>query len=262
MAQRIGNHEVTIDGHVALTGLAVCLFTLLIRVMDEFKDYHDDLTNFPTRPLPSRRVRFFDLQVLGWCCVGMSLLISSWSVPSLLACLAVLGYSFLMLKWFFNEQAVRKSLPLAFLTHHPIVIFHAAYLLVVSYVSEYNTDIFLLASLLPLSFVGTNWEISRKIRQPSDETVYTTYSKIWGPRLAVIITIILQLIVLITGIHFIEEIGHSDAWTLGFGLVYLLTMVPALYFLLTLRLLCPLRKSAEGQILWVVVFLLAAAWVP
>ena len=32
--------------------------------MDEYKDYEDDLVNYPDRPLPSGRVLFKDLKVL------------------------------------------------------------------------------------------------------------------------------------------------------------------------------------------------------
>ena len=36
--------------------------------MDEFKDYEDDLKNYPDRPLPSGRVLKSDLKPSGYAC--------------------------------------------------------------------------------------------------------------------------------------------------------------------------------------------------
>src|SRR5690606_5018273 len=107
---------------------ALCLFSLLLRVMDEFKDYQDDLKNFPERPLPSGRVLKSDLKVLGWLCVAGGFGLSLWEVHVAGYALVVLLFSYFMLKWFFREAEIRASLPLALLTHHPIVLLHFAYL--------------------------------------------------------------------------------------------------------------------------------------
>jgi 4-hydroxybenzoate polyprenyltransferase len=105
-------------------GLVITFVSLLIRIMDEFKDYDDDLTNFPNRPLPSGRVLKKDLLWLAFFCIFAVIFLSLTSTQLLLWALITLGFTFLMLKWFFIEDIMRKSLPLAFVTHHPIVLFN------------------------------------------------------------------------------------------------------------------------------------------
>ena len=109
-------------------GIVLTSISLLIRIMDEFKDYQDDLTNFPERPLPSGRVKKDDLLALGLFCVFLVIFLSLTSKTLLIWALVTLFFTFLMLKWFFIESIMRKSLPLAFITHHPIVLFNFVYL--------------------------------------------------------------------------------------------------------------------------------------
>ena len=47
-----------------ITLISMVSFVLLIRIADEFKDYQDDLKNYPNRPLPSGRVTKNDLIIL------------------------------------------------------------------------------------------------------------------------------------------------------------------------------------------------------
>ena len=114
---------------LCIPGIVITSISLLIRIMDEFKDYEDDLTNFPTRPLPSGRVKKNDLKVLGIACVFLILFLSVQSIKLLFWATITLAFTFLMLKWFFIESIMRKNLPLAFITHHPIVLFNFIYLL-------------------------------------------------------------------------------------------------------------------------------------
>lgn len=260
LIQRLGGKSPSVDLRVITAGLATCLFTLLIRVMDEFKDYQDDLINFPDRPLPSGKVTFADLKILGWSCVAVSLLVSVWHPYVLLAAAVVIGYSYLMLKWFFFEGAIRRSLPLAFFTHHPIAFLHGGYLITVAWAAGHHRNVVDLLSVLPITLMATNWEICRKIRAPELETAYTTYSKIWGPRQAALVALILQLLVLATGMHFVYHLSHAWAWCAVYAALHLVLMLPTLRFFVSLRLSSPLRQTAEGQILWLVASLFAAIW--
>ncbi|MFY7994046.1 MAG: hypothetical protein ACOVP4_12180 [Bacteriovoracaceae bacterium] len=243
-----------------LPAVSLTCFSLLIRVMDEFKDYEDDLKNFPGRPLPSGRVYKSDLHVLGWLTVVTALFFSCISMVTLKAALIVLFYSFLMLKWFFMEKTIRKSLPLALISHHPVVFLHFGYLLVSlgAWNASFNLEKGLL--VMPLLFIFTNWELSRKIRMPSEETAYTTYSKIWGPRAAVIITLLFQVIVQAT-IYFIFDKMKTPLIFAGvYYFIYFVLMLPYLKFLFNLKLDSPLKKAAESQILFVVGSLLLTAF--
>jgi 4-hydroxybenzoate polyprenyltransferase len=257
---RLHGLTLQIDRWVVASCFSLCLFSLLLRVMDEFKDYEDDKKNFPHRPLPSGKVLHKDLKVLGWSCVGLSLLLSSWSLETLALASLVLIYSVLMLKWFFAEKQMRRSLPLAFFSHHPIVIYHFFYLLVgASILGEFD-DIPLMLLVIPLCLMMTNWEIARKIRKPQDESEYTTYSKIWGPRKAVLVAIICQLILLITVLTILAKYFAQIWWSVGFATVFCSFMSPYIFFWIKFKVSKPLKFWAELQIIWIVVFMLAASW--
>lgn len=242
-----------------IPALVLTAVSLLIRVMDEFKDYQDDLSNFPDRPLPSGRVHKKDLIALGYFCVMLILFLSMTSSRLLIWSIITLAFTGLMLKWFFIESLMRKSLPLAFITHHPIVLFNFIYLLIacVQMNSEVGWD--KAVYILPVCLIFTNWEVVRKIRAPHQETSYTTYSKIFGPRPAILIAIVLQFVFVGT-VYNIFEMLHTT-WVLRsiFLALQVILISPSLYFLFTLKLRRPLKPFAEGQIMVVVVSLLVAA---
>jgi hypothetical protein len=242
-----------------IPGLVLTFVSLLIRIMDEFKDYEDDLTNFPTRPLPSGRVFKKDLLVLALFCVFMIIILSLNSISLLAWALLTLGFTYLMLKWFFIEDIMRKSLPLAFITHHPIVLFNFVYLLIACMELSPVVTLHKAFSVLPICLIFTNWEIVRKIRSPEQETAYTTYSKILGPRPAILIALVLQTIFTLTTFAIFAKLGTSFVVRALFGVIQMALSAPSLYFLLTLKLPRQLKPFAEMQILVVVITLLISA---
>lgn len=242
-----------------LPGLVLTSISLLIRIMDEFKDYQDDLINFPNRPLPSGRVFKKDLHFLAGVCIFIVLLLSLSSLKLLLWSFITLGFTFLMLKWFFIENVMRKSLPLAFLSHHPIVLFNFTYLLIACSEVDPRVDLSKVFYILPICLIFTNWEITRKIRAPEQETSYTTYSKIWGPRFAISIAIMIQLVFTSTVFLILNTLESSFLILCLFAITQLFLIFPSLKFLVTLNMPRPLKNSSEAQILVVVVTLLTAA---
>ncbi|WP_408097961.1 hypothetical protein ACJVC5_03285 [Peredibacter sp. HCB2-198] len=242
-----------------IPAIVLTCISLLIRIMDEFKDYQDDLTNFPNRPLPSGRVEKKDLVALGIFCVITVIFLSMTSMKLLIWAFITLGFTFLMLKWFFIEDRMRKSLPLAFITHHPIVLFNFTYLMIACMQMNPAVTFDKALYILPLCLIFTNWEVVRKIRAPEQETGYTTYSKIFGPRPAVLMALILQLIFNATVLTIFVKLG-SPLWLIGsYSLIQFGLMLPSISFLVTLKLPKPLKPYSEGQILSVVAFLLIAA---
>lgn len=245
--------------HLIVPAIVLTAVSLLIRIMDEFKDYQDDLTNFPERPLPSGRVLKKDLIGLGYFCVMLILFLSMTSTSLLVWSMVTLAFTGLMLKWFFIEGIMRKSLPLAFISHHPIVLFNFIYLLIACMQMNSIVNWEKAFYILPVCLIFTNWEVVRKIRAPEQETSYTTYSKIFGPRVAISIALILQLVFVLT----VYNIFHmlETTWILRsiFLTLQLVLISPSLYFLFTLKLRRPLKPFAETQILVVVISLLAAA---
>lgn len=245
--------------HLLVPALVLTAVSLLIRVMDEFKDYQDDLTNFPERPLPSGRVHKNDLVALGYFCVMLILFLSMTSSRLLIWSIVTLVFTFLMLKWFFIEAMMRKSLPLAFITHHPIVLFNFIYLLIACTQMNSAVNFDKAIYILPVCLIFTNWEVVRKIRAPEQETAYTTYSKIFGPRIAISIALIVQFIFVATVYNIFEMLDSSWVLRSIFLALQLILISPSLYFLMTLKLRRPLKPFAEAQILVVVISLLAAA---
>ena len=240
-------------------GIVLTCISLLIRIMDEFKDFQDDLINFPNRPLPSGRVEKSDLIKLAVFCVMTVIFLSMSSVKLLIWAFITLGFSFLMLKWFFIEDRMRKSLPLAFISHHPIVLFNFTYLMIACMQMNPTVNLDKALYILPLCLIFTNWEVVRKIRAPLQETGYTTYSKIFGPRPAVLIALTLQIVFNATVLTIFAQLG-SPLWLIGaYSLIQFGFMLPSIFFLVNLKLPKPLKPYAEGQILTVVAFLLIAA---
>ncbi len=244
---------------MVLSGIYLTMLSLLIRVMDEFKDYEDDKVNFPNRPLPSGKVLSSDLKFLGWFCVGSILIVSLSSLPLFLWSLVCLGFTFLMLKWFFIEKKMRQSLILAFVSHHPIVIFNFIYLMLGMTVAFEKVGWDKAGLILPLCLMFTNWEFSRKIRAPKDETNYTTYSKIMGPRSAIMICLILQFVFIGTVFLIFRELGSPLILNIIFGILMAGMIFPYLRFVFTYKMSAPLKTIAEGEILIVIGFLLLAA---
>jgi 4-hydroxybenzoate polyprenyltransferase len=242
-----------------IPALVLTCISLLIRVMDEFKDFQDDLTNFPERPLPSGRVHKKDLIFLGYLCVLVVLFLSMTSMRLFLWSLITLGFTGLMLKWFFIESKMRKSLPLAFVSHHPIVLFNFTYLLIACMQMNPAVNLDHALYILPICLIFTNWEVVRKIRAPEQETSYTTYSKIFGPRPAIIIALVLQIIFNLTVFLIFDKLHTNMPLRITYLVLQLVLMAPSIYFLSSLKLKKPLKPFAEAQILVVVISLLVAA---
>lgn len=171
---------------------AVFAFLLVLRLMDELKDLEVDRVLLPERPLPSGRVRESDLTgALG---VVAALFVGAHAAagPALGTATLTLGYAVLMLHWFFVPERMRPDLPLTLATHTPVIP-----LLLLHLVTLFANA----GGLGPrdvrwpavLALVGScwagffAWEIARKIRAPGEETAYVTYSRLLGPRGAVML---------------------------------------------------------------------------
>ncbi len=244
---------------LVVPGVVLAFVSLLIRVMDEFKDYQDDLTNFPERPLPSGRVLAADLRSLGFFCIFMVIFLSLTSIKLLNWALVTLGFTYLMLKWFFLEERMRRSLPLAFVSHHPIVLFNFTYLVLACTEINPAVSFSMIGYIFPVCLMFTTWELVRKIRAPEQENAYTTYSKILGPRVAIIIALALQFIYTFAVVAIFEKLSTPNYLWAIFLVIQAALVFPSVNFLVTLRLPRPLRPIAEAQILLVVSALLVGA---
>lgn len=215
--------------------LSVPLFYLLIRIADELKDEEVDRQLFPDRPLARGAVHRRDLVVLAQ---GLELLLLILNVMFIQAAATWVLFSltaffvYLMYKWFFIENTLRASLPLALLTHNPSAFLLSLYLLS-SHLQAHTRDVVVFA-LGAWAFAAA-WEIGRKIRRPADETSYVTYSKIWGPRLpAALVVILLGVGVTLQLSLFVKRTSFAaSAWiaVLLVLLAFLFTAVQSLRFI-------------------------------
>lgn len=162
--------------------ITIFSFLLSLRIADDLKDYETDSRLFPERALPSGRVKKRDLYNLLAFTVITTVSMNYIFMNNFLWFLFLAIYGTLMSLWFFQREKIQNSLPLALLTHNPVVMILNAYIL--SFVC-YKYDLPLVSwqtflLLISLYFPSLIWEISRKIRAPREETEYVTYSILFG----------------------------------------------------------------------------------
>jgi 4-hydroxybenzoate polyprenyltransferase len=183
--------------HISLrsTGgaISIVLFSLLLRVYDELKDAKADIRlgragdpRYEGRPIVTGAVTIEDLGVLRWIVtallVAINVTMGGWSLIGFAVLFLVTWLSF---KWYF-WPAISRHLLLAFITHNPITLFFAGYIVAV-YAGDYgihSVDTWALILLIAFWAPLGAWETARKIRAPEDETDYQTYSQFFGWKLA------------------------------------------------------------------------------
>ncbi len=186
------------DRTALLGGITVTLVLMLMRVYDELKDADSDRhlaaagdPRYTGRPLVIGIITEHDLRMLRNLIVVALISIHIFMAGPWvsLAFGVLLSVLWLSSRWFF-WPAIKNSLWLAFITHNPISAIVGTYILAV-YVDRFGAFQLswgaCLALILGLWFPVAAWETSRKIRLPSDETDYQTYSKLWGLKIASII---------------------------------------------------------------------------
>lgn len=252
-----------------LGGISLLAMTFLLRVYDEIKDYPTDKVNFPDRPLVAGVVTHSDLHKLILATITTLFLLNApnWNRPVFLAFIACQVFSYLMFRWFFCEKQIRASLPLALLTHHPIVFLFQAY------VGSFFIQDLSSPSASPLSgptqlmflfllgegMTATAWELGRKIRGTSQEDTYTTYTKIWGTRLPPVLVCAVQW----TSLALIESTlptsHHHWIWALP-KVAVVITTIQAVRFMRNPVVAPPFKAYAEYYKLALVIALLFTAF--
>ena len=192
------------------------LFALLLRVMDEFKDYDLDRRLFPDRPIITGMVTVRDLTVLGWSTAVALFLLNVMLGPVIFGMFIVcFCYTLLMFKFFFWEK-VRESLMYALVTHNPVVLLLQCY--TISYLSPGTINPTLLAPVAVIFWLPwLTWEIARKIRAPESEDAYETYSRVFGYRGACAIVIVLVSLVFVGVLWVSRFYGGGPLLVAGIG---------------------------------------------
>lgn len=157
-------------------------FLLVLRIADDLKDAETDARLFPHRVLPSGRVDKRDLYVLLGTVVTLATVLNVAYMNNLIFFAVLFLYGTGMSMWFFAKSKIQPNLLLALLTHNPVMMILNLY--VISYgVIAYDLDPFTWTTFLlawTMYFPSLIWEVVRKVRAPSEETAYVTYSSLWG----------------------------------------------------------------------------------
>lgn len=160
------------------------LLFLQLRILDEYKDYADDLRYRPYRPVPRGLVTLPELGRL-WlvaAAVQVALSVALGPVPAVLL-VAVLLYSGLM-RIEFLAPAWLRAHPLAYMGSHMVIVPLVA--LFVAACAGPLPPLPAMAPLLALAYLNFSvFELGRKIRaRDEEETGVETYSALWGRRRA------------------------------------------------------------------------------
>jgi 4-hydroxybenzoate polyprenyltransferase len=212
------------DGHqernwriTAIGVFGVFAIGLIARLMDELKDKHIDERLFPGRPLPSGRVLESDIRSSLAVSIALFITANLWAGAALWAALIVLAYASLMFRHFFLREMHERSLVFTLATHNPFCV--AIYVYVVTLAIEEQClgggDLRIGAIALAVVMywgMSLGLEIARKIRAPSQETEYVTYSRLWGPRRATLVAAGVQCITLGISLHFFAALSLSPLY--------------------------------------------------
>jgi len=179
------------------------IFFLQLRIADEFKDFEEDSTYRPYRPVPRGLIR---LRELGWVFTGgcvIQLAAALWLEPRQSLVLAITWtYLALMSREFFARTWL-KARPITYLWTHmlmmPLVDFYATSCdwMRTDGIPPKGLHFFLAASFCN----GVVIELGRKIRAPEqEERGVETYSFLYGPRRATLAWLGLVLATAIFGV--------------------------------------------------------------
>jgi hypothetical protein len=204
-ALALGPGPVRLDLVVAATALAHLLTILLLRVLDEFKDYERDVKAYPERCLSRGVVTLDLLRKVGWL-LGLALLglAAVAGVVPLLAYVAVLVFGLLMAKEFFVGHLLSKDVFVYAALHQPINPLITLWVFLAYAAREVAPGALSLA-VVPTTFwwyvlgsflLGFGFEVARKLWTPAEERpgLVDSYSAhAVGPRGAATIALLLLL---------------------------------------------------------------------
>lgn len=172
---------------------------LMIRIVDEFKDYEEDCKYRPYRPVPRGLIKPKELKILFIICALLQIIVTVFAtenrIKSIIYLLIMWIFFAIMSKGFFIKKFLEKHILLEVLLDEIMMP------LMVLYLSSFmkiglNKDIW---KILILSYI-ISWivEIARKIRaKQQEEKGVKTYTAIFGIPKAITILIILETLLAI-----------------------------------------------------------------
>lgn len=182
------NHDSTLF-HPGAWFAIVSLFLYFVnfRLNDEVKDEEFDRIHNPDRPMVTGRVRYSDLKLTSVALFAAVVVLNFDRGFVTSAFLLLIVFLMLSARWFYFPDEVREHFVLTTITHQPMIPLAYFYVFAVynSLTSRPMDGIWTVIGLcLLFSLTTVAWEVSRKIRAPSDETAFPSYSSRWGVRRA------------------------------------------------------------------------------
>lgn len=174
--------------HISWRFVAGCIVLLCmffhIRVIDEHRDYEQDLIVHPNRVLSRGLVTLTQLRGIGLAAVATELILSALlGLPSLVMCLLLLLISWLIFKEFYAGGILSHNLLVNALLHMLVMPLYSLFVFAVA-TGQFPTSAPVAVLLYAwVSYgVGLGYELSRKTRAPHDERPgLITYSAVMGP---------------------------------------------------------------------------------
>jgi 4-hydroxybenzoate polyprenyltransferase len=163
--------------------LSLACFFLHLRIFDDHKDYAADCRYYPDRVLQRGVVTLGELKLVAAAAIFVELSLAAANSPAaFVAVLAAVAFSVLMLNEFFAAEFLERHFLLSASVHMLVTPLLA--LVVFSFATGQffwqAPPWYWLYSLVGF-FVAFNWEISRKIRAPSEERDgVDSYTKLFG----------------------------------------------------------------------------------
>ena len=198
---------------------------LIVRIVDEFKDYEEDVKYRPYRPVPRGLVTLKELGILGGICAAVQVGIT--------AILNLKGLIFLGLVWLFFGVMSKSFFIKKLVDKHILLEVTLDELLMpvlVLYLSTFVTSISVkLIPFLILSYLGS-WivEIARKVRCKEDEEEgVKTYTAVFGIPAATMIVVILEALIMI-----MQSIILGTKYIIPVIALYVLINIPNILFII------------------------------
>ena len=187
----------TVQWYVLRDGMGIYvffLFPLILRIIDEHKDYEGDCIAHPERVLQRGDTSLSILAKVAWICVliqaAFALYVDQGLGSVTILWLATMVYGLLMAKEFFCGAWLEKRMMLYGVSHQIITPISMLWICAVPISPAFpSTDIWGFASM---AFCCTfSYEIGRKIRAPEDEREEVdSYTKALGLRVAPIVVLL------------------------------------------------------------------------
>ncbi len=192
---------------------------LMVRIIDEFKDYEEDCKYRPYRPVPRGLITLKELKVLFIICIALQIIVTILASPESIPFLIIVWIVFaLMSKGFFIKKFLDKHMLIEVLFDELLMPALVLYLAHFVYYVDYQN----IWKLLIMSYV-ISWivEIARKVRCKDDEEKgVRTYTAVFGIKAAMLILTIVETILMISNL-FILGTKYLIACIAIYGIVIL-----------------------------------------